>query len=137
MRSQRIKYTPIPSFPGGMPFIDIQLTHNNRQSSVSALVDSGSALNILPFDVGLELGFNWKTQTFPLDVGGALKGIQAYAVLVRGEVAPFPSLDLAFAWVSKPSADVPVLLGQVNFFQEFNVFFYGHQQAFDIVPRSH
>ena len=51
---------PIPSFPGGMPFIDIQLTHNSRQSSVSALVDSGSALNILPFDVGLELGFNWR-----------------------------------------------------------------------------
>ena len=136
MRTKRFKYTPIPSFSGDMPFIDIQLTHNNRQSSVSALVDSGSALNILPFDVGLKLGFNWETQTFPLDIGGALKGIQAYAVLVKGKLVPFPSLDLAFAWVSKPSADVPVLLGQVNFFQGFNVFFYGHQQAFEIVPRS-
>lgn len=137
MKSHRFKYTAIQSFPGGMPFVDIQLTHSNRQSSVSALVDSGSALNILPLDVGLGLGLNWETQTFPLDVRGALKGIQAYAVLVRGELAPFPSLDLAFAWVSKPSSEVPAILGQVNFFQEFDVLFYGHQQAFDIIPRSH
>ena len=92
-------------------------------------------MNILPFDVGLTLGFSWEKQTFPLDVAGTLKGTQAFAVLVKAEIVPFPAVDLAFAWVNRPSSDIPVLLGHVNFFQEFNVYFYGHRQTFDIVPR--
>ncbi|MDM8525570.1 hypothetical protein QUF80_19545 [Desulfococcaceae bacterium HSG8] len=136
MKTQRFSYTPMPGFIGGMPFVDIQLSHNERSISASALTDSGSALNILPFDVGLELGFIWEKQTFPLDLRGTLRDSQAYAVLVRTELAPFPSLDLGFAWVSRPVADIRILLGQVNFFQEFNISFYGHHQVFDITPRS-
>ena len=136
MKTQRFSYTLMPGFIGGMPFADIQLSHNDRSVSASALIDSGSALNILPLDVGLELGFIWEKQTVPLDLAGALRGSQAYAVLVHVELAPFPSLDLGFAWVNRPAADIRILLGQVNFFQEFNVCFYGHHQVFDITPRS-
>jgi hypothetical protein len=126
----------MPGFIGGMPFVDIQLSHNERSVSASALIDSGSALNILPFEVGLELGFIWEKQTVPLDLKGTLRDSQAYAVLVRTELSPFPPLDLGFAWVNRPVADIRILLGQVNFFQEFNVCFYGHHQIFDITPRS-
>lgn len=49
---------------------------------------------------------------------------------------PSSALALGFAWVNKPIADIRILLGQVNFFQEFNVCFYGHHQVFDITPRS-
>ena len=105
--------------------------------SVAGLIDSGSALNILPFDVGLELGLDWEKQEFSLEVGGSLKGIEAYAVLVKANIAEFPSVDLAFAWLKKSSSDVPVLLGQVNFFQEYDVCFYGYRRVFEIVPRSH
>jgi len=136
MKPYRFLYTPLTGLPEGMPFVDLQLSRNDRRISVSALIDSGCALNILPFDVGLELGFTWEKQTFPPDVTGVLKGTQAYAVLVQAALAPFPSLDLAFAWVSMPSTDVRVLLGQVNFFKEYNVYFYGHQHAFEIVPRA-
>ena len=136
MKVQQFSYTPIPSFPGGMPFITIQLKNKIHRCSVSALIDSGSALNILPFDVGLDLGFNWEKQIFPLDVAGMLKGTQAFAVLAETEIASFPAVDLAFAWIKRPSKEIPVILGQVNFFQEFNIYFYGHRQTFDIAPRS-
>ena len=134
MKTHRFSYTPIPGFSTGMPFVEIHLSHNAREISVSALVDSGAALNILPFDIGLELGFKWEKQTFPLDLGGVLKNTQAYAVVIQAKLDPFSSKDLGFAWVSKPSQEVRVLLGQVNFFQEFTVSFCGYQRVFDITP---
>ena len=137
MKTEQFAYTPVRSFPGGMPFVNLQLGHKGYRISVAGLVDSGSALNILPFDVGLELGLDWEKQEFSLEVGGSLKGIEAYAVLVKANIAEFPSVDLAFAWLRQSSLDVPVLLGQVNFFQEYNVCFYGHRRVFEIVPRSH
>ncbi len=136
MNARRFKYTPHPRFPGGMPCVDIHLSHGEESIPVSALVDSGAALNILPFDIGLKLGLTWEAQTFPLTLEGALADTHAHAVLLRAELAPFPSVEMAFAWVNKPRPEVPVLLGQVNFFQEFNVFFYGHQQSFEVVPRT-
>lgn len=47
-------------------------------------------------------------------------------------IEPFSPLRLAFAWIDKPSTEVRVLLGQVNFFQEFDVHFYGRDKAFEI-----
>jgi len=134
---QRFSYTPHPNLPIGMPLVELQLSHTAYSVVASALVDSGAALNILPFDLGLQLGLDWGQQTFPLDLGGTLAGTQAYAVLLQVALAPFPSTDLAFAWVSRPMSEVRLLLGQVNFFQVFDVHFYGAQQTFEIDLHSH
>ncbi len=125
MKMQQFSYTSLPSYPGGMPFVTILLKNRIRGCSVSALVDSGSALNIMPFDVGLTLGFSWEKQTFPLDIAGTLKGTLSFAVLVKAEIVPFPPVDLAFAWADKPSNEIPVLLGQVNFFKNLTYIFMG------------
>ena len=132
MTKQRFSYTQNPQFPVGVPLIDVQLSNNSKSVFGSALVDSGAALNILPFDIGVELGLVWEKQTFPLDLGGFLKGSQAYAVLLEAQIAELRPTQLAFAWVNKSSAEVRLLLGQVNFFQEFNVHFYGNQQFFEV-----
>ena len=41
---------------------------------------------------------------------------------------------LAFAWTQ--AENVPLLLGQVNFFMEFDTCFYRSQLAFDVSPKS-
>ncbi len=137
MMMQRFSYTQNPQFPVGMPLIDIQLSNGPKSLAVSALVDSGAALNILPFDVGIELGLVWENQTFLIDLGGVLTGAQAYAVLLQAQITNGQPTQLAFAWVSRPSSEVRLLLGQVNFFQEFDIHFYGNQQLFDIELKSH
>ena len=136
MNSQRFAYTPHAQFPVGIPLETIQLTHKATTVTVPAVVDSGAALNILPFDTGLSLSLDWDNQTYPLDLGGILTGTLAYAVLLQAEIEPFPPLKLAFAWINKPSTEIRVLLGQVNFFQEFDVHFYGHQKAFEIALKT-
>jgi len=137
MTLKEFAYTPIRGYPAGMPFLEMELDHKGNRVSIAGLVDSGSALNILPFDVGLELGLDWNNQHVALEVGGILRGITAYAVLVNAHIDQFPPVHLAFAWLKKTSSEVPVLLGQVNFFQEYDVRFYGHRRAFDISPRPH
>jgi hypothetical protein len=81
----------------------------------------GSALNILPYDYGLELGFNWDEQRHQLPTGGLLQGAEAYAVLIKCIIGSFTPIDLAFAWVNKPSNELRTLLGQINFFNHFRV----------------
>lgn len=63
-------------------------------------------------------------------------GTQAYAVLLQAELEGSPPVRLAFAWIKKTSTEVRVLLGQVNFFQEFDVHFYGSQKAFEIALKT-
>lgn len=134
--TQRFSYTVNPQVPVGMPLIDIQLSSGSKSFVASALVDSGAALNILPFDVGIELGLVWEDQTFPIDLGGVLTGSQAYAVLVEAQITNVRPIQLAFAWVNRSSSEVRTLLGQVNFFQEFDIHFYGNQQLFDVELKS-
>jgi hypothetical protein len=94
---QRFSYTQNLQFPVGMPLIDIQLSNSSNSLIVSALVDSGAALNILPFDVGIELGLVWEEQTFSIDLGGVLIGSQAYAVLLEAQISNMQPKQLAFA----------------------------------------
>lgn len=129
---KRYRYTINSQFSVGMPLIDIQLLNGSKSLVVSALVDSGAALNILPFDVGIDLGLVWGDQTFSIDLGGVLVGSKAYGVMLQTQIADSESIQLAFAWVNRPSSEMRVLLGQVNFFQNFDVHFYGNQQLFDI-----
>lgn len=136
MISQRFSYTQHSHFPVGMPLVNLQLSNGMNVVTVPAVVDSGAALNILPYDTGLSLNLDWNQQTFSLDLGGVLAGTQAYAVLLQATIEPFPSLRLAFAWIRKPSSEVRTLLGQVNFFQEFDVHFYGQQKAFELSLRT-
>ena len=129
-------YTPHPQSPVGMPLIDIKLSKGPKGLIVSSLIDSGAALNILPFDVGLELGFVWEEQNFSIDLGGVLDGVQAYGVIVEAEIDNLAPVSLAFAWVNRPSSQIRTLLGQVNFFQEFDVHFYGSKQIFEVELKS-
>ena len=53
---------------------------------------------------------------------------------LSGAIAQFPPVLLAFAWTE--SRDIPVILGQMNFFAEFNVCFYRHESAFEVCPKD-
>ncbi|MCP4105045.1 MAG: hypothetical protein GY749_05850 [Desulfobacteraceae bacterium] len=134
MTGKKFLYTEIPPFSGGMPIVTIRLSQLDREISIPAIVDSGAALNVLPYDYGLQLGFVWEEQRLLLPVGGLLQGAEAYAVLAQTTIDPFPPVDLAFAWINKSSHEVRTLLGQVNFFQYFRVVFEGYKRTFEIAP---
>jgi hypothetical protein len=114
------------------PFLPVTLTGANS-ITVSGLLDTGAAVNVLPYTVGVQLGASWERQSTPMTLSGNLAACEARALVVPAAVGKFPPVRLAFAWAR--TDDVPVLLGQVNFFIEFDVCFYRSQSYFDVRPR--
>jgi hypothetical protein len=119
--------------PFTAPVIPIQLSLA-KATTVSGLLDTGATVNVLPHSVGLSLGADWNAQKVPIQLAGNLASIQAKALLVTATVATFPSVKLAFAWANSDA--VPLLLGQINFFAEFDVCFYRHRGEFEVRPKS-
>jgi hypothetical protein len=94
------------------------------------LLDTGAALSVLPYSLGVELGAVWEQQTLSLRLSGAFARVEAKAVLVRVVVGAFEPVSLGFAWAKTDA--VPLLLGQVNFFAEFDVCFSRSREVFEV-----
>jgi hypothetical protein len=111
----------------------LTLTLSGRTSlAVSGLVDSGAAINVLPYTVGLQLGFDWELQTQAIQLSGNLAAVEARVVVVSAKVSQFPEVRLAFGWAKTDA--VPVILGQVNFFLEYDVCFFRSRSLFEVRP---
>ena len=136
-KAQEFPYVEVDPSLGAasaLPYVPLTLEYEGRVVSVSALVDSGSALNVLPYDVGLQLGAVWEQQTIPVQLSGNLEDSEARAIIVTGTVGQFAPVRLALAWTRNDK--VPLILGQVNFFMEFDVCFFRSRFAFEIRPKG-
>jgi hypothetical protein len=116
------------------PYLPFTLFYQQGSVPVSGLLDTGASVNVLPYLVGVELGYEWERQTTALSLTGNLAQYEARVVLVQAVVGQFEPVQLVFAWTQ--ATNVPLILGQVNFFMEFDVCFYRSQLQFDIIPKS-
>lgn len=132
----RFPYTLVGTTRSLAPYLSLRLFNGENTVAVTGLVDSGAALNVLPYDIGLSLGAVWEEQTTVIPLAGNLAAFEARALVIRAQIAELPTsvVTLAFAWSQNPN--IPIILGQVNFFLEFNVCFYRAQQVFDVTPRT-
>lgn len=46
-----------------MPYLPLRLTNGSQSIEVMALLDTGASVNVLPYDMGLQLGAVWEEQT--------------------------------------------------------------------------
>lgn len=106
----------------------------SRRVAANALVDSGAALNVLPFLLGQQLGFDWDQETNAVALTGNLSAIEARVIVTSVSVGPFPPVRMAFAWAKTDA--VSTILGQVNFFLEFDVCFFRSRNTFEVKPRA-
>src|SRR5262249_32753716 len=106
----------------------------SRAISVLGLLDTGAAVNVLPYTIGEQLGEDWGQQTTSLQLSGNLAGVEARVLVVTAVVGSFPAVRLAFAWVKTDA--VSLLLGQVNYFLEFDVCFYRARELFEVRPKQ-
>lgn len=87
-----------------------------------------------PHSLGVQLGGVWDEQTTSVTLAGNLASFEARGLLVSAKIGDFEPIRLVFAW--SISDDVPLLLGRMNFFLEFDVCFYRAALAFEIRPKS-
>jgi len=110
------------------------LRAESRAIDVIGLVDSGATVHVLPYEVGLQLGVVWDDRRANIRLAGTLGQQPAMPVFMTAEIADFAPVRLAFAWVQSPNA--PLILGQTNFFIEFEVCFYRSSLEFEVKPKS-
>lgn len=97
------------------------------------LLDTGADVNVLPYQLGIALGAVWLAQRTIVRLFGNLANHEARGLLLSVRIADFGPTQLVSAWTR--AVEVPLILGQVNFFAAFDVCFFGAQRAFEIQPR--
>ncbi|MEL7071502.1 MAG: hypothetical protein AAGN15_23025 [Cyanobacteria bacterium J06581_3] len=133
----RFKYSTTGSSQNefdSLPRIPLVLTHQNHSLEVVGLVDSGATVNVLPYEAGLKLGSTWDDRQAVIQLAGNLGNQPAMPVFAMATIEGCGSAKLAFAWTR--NANVPVILGQTNFFMEFDVCFYRSKLEFEINLKS-
>jgi hypothetical protein len=114
-----------------LPTIPLTLSHAGFSVPVNALLDSGSTVNLLPYDIGLQLGAIWEEQTVRLPLAGNLAKVEARGLFVQVQIGNLEPVRLAFAWIK--ASQVPLILGQTNFFREFDVCFQRSRYMIEII----
>ncbi len=117
-----------------LPLLPLVLRLQEQSVAASGLLDSGATVNVLPYALGLQLGAVWEQQTVRVRLGGNLANHEARALLLSAVVGDFELVRLAFAWTR--AENVPLILGQINFFAEFDICFFRAQQAFEVSRKS-
>ncbi len=134
----RFPFLPLAAGSGQsvfMPLLPIELRLPEGQAiQAHGLLDTGATVNVLPYSVGRRVGAVWERQDKIIPLAGNLASQEARALLLVARVGDFAPLQLVFAWTR--SDDVPLLLGQVNFFHEFDANFFASQRLFEIRPAT-
>lgn len=117
-----------------LPYLPITLAHRDQSVDATALLDTGASVSVLPYDIGFQLGAIWEDQAVPVQLSGNLARMEARGFVLSGVVADFPPVPLAFAWTQ--ARDVPLILGHMNFFLEFDVCFYRADLSFELRPSA-
>lgn len=129
----RFPYLPSGGTSGSlMPRLPVTLRLGDRAVETIGLLDTGSAINLLPHHIGLALGARWEEQATPVPLTGSLGHVAARALIVLAEHARLTPTPVRFVFAWAQTDAVPVVFGQVNFFLTFDVCFFRREAAFEI-----
>ncbi len=117
-----------------LPRIPMVLVRGDRSIEAVGLVDSGATVNVLPYELGSQVGVIWDERRAIIQLAGNLSNQPAIPFSTTVTIRNFASTELVFAWVH--SLNVPLILGQTNFFLEFDVCFYRSISEFEVNPKS-
>ncbi len=133
----RIKYSitsPAQNEFDSLPRLSISLRREDRIVELIGLVDSGATVSVLPYELGLQLGGVREDRRAVIQLAGNLGNQPAMPFSAIAQIGEFPPTELVFAWSRSPT--VPLILGQTNFFLEFDVCFYRSTSEFEVNPKS-
>ena len=133
MRFRYSTTAPAQDESDSLPRVPLVLRSGVQVVDVVGLVDSGATVNVLPYEAGAQLGAVWDDRKANIRLAGALGSEPAIPLFAMAQIGDLPLVRLAFAWVKR--SDVPLILGQTNFFMEFDVCFYRSRLEFEVTPK--
>ena len=134
MRFQYSTTSPTQNEFDSLPRLPLLLRREDQRVEAVGLVDSGATVNVLPYELGLQLGGIWDDRRAIIQLAGNLSNQLAMPFAAIAQIGDLPPAELLFAWVKRPNT--PLILGQTNFFLEFDVCFYRSKVEFEVKPKS-
>ncbi len=132
----RLHYSQLTGTQGQVilrPLLPLRLNREDAAIEVTGLLDTGADINVLPYRTGLVLGAVWEKQPLLATLSGNLAQYEARGIVLTGSIAAFEPVPLVFAWTRRE--EIPLILGQVNTFQEFDICFFRAEGAFEVRPK--
>ncbi|BAZ20276.1 hypothetical protein NIES4073_11520 [Kalymmatonema gypsitolerans NIES-4073] len=68
------------------PFLPLTLNYREKSQEVIGLLDTGAMVNVLPYQLGVELGAVWEEQTTMLQLSGNLAQFEARVLILSATV---------------------------------------------------
>ena len=116
-----------------LPYLPLQLSYRGQTIQAEGMIDTGSMVNVLPYQLGTQLGQQWDDFNIELELTGNLRNVESRAVLLDASIGDFPTVRLSFAWAK--TSNVPLILGHINFLKEFEICFYSAHSYFELSPK--
>uniref|UniRef100_UPI000B03EDE8 hypothetical protein n=1 Tax=Calothrix sp. 336/3 TaxID=1337936 RepID=UPI000B03EDE8 len=69
------------------PFLPLTLNYKEKSQEVVGLLDTGAMVNVLPYQIGVDLGAVWEEQTTMLDLSGNLAQFEARVLVLSTTVS--------------------------------------------------
>jgi len=60
-----------------VPYLPLTLTYQDRSVEVMGLLDTGASINVLPYNIGVQLGAIWEEQRFSIALADNLASAEA------------------------------------------------------------
>ncbi|MFO7033305.1 hypothetical protein B9T07_26755 [Limnospira fusiformis CCALA 023] len=117
-----------------LPRIPIIWRRESHRIEAVGLVDSGATINVMQYNMGLQLGAIWADNKSMIQLTGNLGSQPALPLLAMAQIGDIAPIQLAFAWTK--NINTPLILGQTNFLMEFDLCFYRSQMEFEVKPKS-
>jgi hypothetical protein len=134
MRFQYTTNSPLQSELDSLPRVPLTLICHDKKLQVNGLLDSGATVNFLPYSIGVQLGELWNDNKAVIRLAGSIGKSLAQPLPIIAHIADFQPVKLVFAWIRNDNS--PLILGQMNFFMEFDVCFFRSKLEFEIKKHS-
>ena len=82
----RVRYSTVDSTQNeldSLPWLPLVLGHGPYEVEATGLVDSGATVNVLPYELRVQLGAVWNDDKAVIRLGGNLGHLPAIPLLVR------------------------------------------------------
>ena len=133
----RFRYTtndPSQSELDSLPRVPLTLNLNGKSVKENGLVDSGATVNVLTYSIGTLLGEKWDDSKATIQLSGSIGHSLAQPLPLIAQIGDFQPVKLVFAWTQNDNS--PLILGQMNFFMEYDVCFFRSKLEFEIKQHS-
>ncbi len=101
------------------PFARVALINGNNTIVQDMYIDSGADISLIPYSVGIALGFRLETNEMPKKIRGIGGGTISVAIRQAKMKIGENIFDVRIAWCL--SEDVPLILGRLDIFDNFRI----------------